>query len=85
VGPNEKIQGLKLMLILADHRHDVPALGTIELKNDRLIVCFKTAVTREEFFSIFGNVGFIANSYTGETGESDKILRAEILEFSLTP
>lgn len=68
------------MLILNDHDHAYPPLGAIRLKNDRLYIQLKKPVSKEQFFSIFGNVGFFVTK-----GTDDYIQEAEILEFSLSP
>lgn len=68
------------MLVLNGHRHDIPPLATVDFQRDRLVVRFSKPATREQFFSIFGNVGFLITEVV-----DDKIKGAEIIEFSLSP
>ena len=69
------------MMILQNHRHDLPAVGTIDVQKDRLIVRFNRPITRSEFFETFGNVGVIFKDV--KKTDREFIQTAEIVEFSL--
>ena len=73
------------MLILDQHDHSKPPIGTLEMVNDRLIIKLARPLTRPEFFQTFGNVGVVFKRRHIAKDNSETIQEAEIVEFSVSP
>jgi len=76
-----------MMIILQDHDHQRP-IGTVTVDQTRSVLQFRFAsghaVTRDELFSIFGNIGFLAIEQF-ESPDGMRIIAGEIIEFSFSP
>ena len=67
--------------ILLNHDHSKAPIGKVQPKEGRLLVTFEDpGISRESFFSTFGNCGMRVIGWRNEL-----ITIAEILEFSVSP